>query len=56
MDSIADIIQNVGFPIVACIYMGYYQQKTIKALKDSIDQNTLIIKELKYYLESETIE
>lgn len=39
MDFI-QLINSVGFPIAAYVYMAYYQNKTIDKLRETIDNNT----------------
>lgn len=38
--DVIQLINSVGFPIAACVYMAYYQNKTIDKLRETIDNNT----------------
>lgn len=43
MNEILNAISNVGFPIVACCFLGYYAvnlNKNIAKLQSSIEANT----------------
>lgn len=46
INAILTAISTVGFPIVMCLIIFYQNEKTIEALKTTIDNNTTIIKEL----------
>lgn len=52
MNDIVTIIGSVGFPIVACIFMAVFYYKTIMPLKDSILENTELIKNLVEYIKN----
>ena len=43
LTTILQVISNVGFPIGACIYLAYSNEK----LRETIGENTKIINELK---------
>lgn len=58
MNDIITAISTVGFPIVCTLMMGYLlveEQKNHKEemnqLKDAINSNTIVMAELKQYLE-----
>lgn len=58
MNDIMTAISTVGFPIVCTLMMGYLlieEQKNHKEemnqLKDAINSNTIVMTELKQYLE-----
>lgn len=46
VNTILTGISTVGFPIVMCLIIFYQNEKTIDALKTTIDNNTSIIQEL----------
>lgn len=46
MEEIANLITNVGFPIAVSIYLLYRDSTTIKALSESINNNTLALTKL----------
>lgn len=46
VNTILTGISTVGFPIVMCLIIFYQNEKTIEALKTTVDNNTSIIKEL----------
>lgn len=59
VNTITALISSVGFPIVACCYMGwlnYDQRRAHKqesdALTQALNNNTIIITELKTELET----
>ena len=51
--TIPEIVSNVGFPIVCCIYMGVYLQKTLGIMANAIENNTQAIRELREELRGE---
>ena len=49
-EQLVQLIGSVGFPIVACIVMGWYVNKQTEAhkeetdkLRESLDNNTLVL-------------
>lgn len=46
MGEIVEIVTNVGFPIAVSIYLLYRDSTTIKALSESINNNTLALTKL----------
>lgn len=57
MEAIVQMISSVGFPIVACLILGYllYEEKKdhkqeILTLTEAINSNTLVMTELKLLL------
>lgn len=57
--SITQVISSLGFPIFACVAMGYYiylQQKNhkeeISELKKSIDNNTEMLNQILGFIQS----
>lgn len=53
--SIADLgtlIGSYGFPIVACIGMFYYVNTTMKDYTKAVQENTLVLAELKEFIKS----
>lgn len=53
MDAIMTIISNVGFPIAACCGLMYFINTTIKELRTTIEQNTLLLEKISAFLERE---
>lgn len=53
MSEIVEIITNVGFPIAVSIYLLYRDSTTIKALSESINNNTLALTKLIDRLDNE---
>ena len=53
MSEIIEIVTNVGFPIAVSIYLLYRDSTTIKALSESINNNTLALTKLIDRLDSE---
>ncbi len=54
MESIAQIISTLGFPIAVCVYMFYSQEKEREThreetakLTEALNNNTLVIQSLK---------
>lgn len=45
-NDILTAISTVGFPIVCCIALFYFNSKVLGDLKDTINQNTLILQRL----------
>ena len=53
MSEIVEIVTNVGFPIAISIYLLYRDSTTIKALSESINNNTLALTKLIDRLDNE---
>lgn len=56
MNNINDIITmipNIGFPILACVYLYKQNVLTIEKLRDSIEKNTNVISRLMERISSE---
>lgn len=53
MSDYVNIISSVGFPIAACIYMAVTQRNTIDKLRESLDNNTIIMTKLCEKLDKE---
>lgn len=52
MDTeIISTITNIGFPIVACYYMYKLNTTTLADLKETVSENTEIVRALKKLLE-----
>lgn len=47
VNAIASLISSVGFPIVACIYMAWSNEKLQKTLNDLTNTLTLMNERLK---------
>ena len=43
---VTQFINGVGFPIAACVYLAYFQNKTIKDLTEVLHKNTTAIEKL----------
>lgn len=57
MNEVVQMISSVGFPIVACLILGYLlleekkdHKQEILTLTDAINSNTLVMTELKLLL------
>lgn len=46
LETILTAISTVGFPIVMCLIIFYQNEKTIDTLKDTINNNSAVTKEL----------
>lgn len=53
MDAILNMISNVGFPIAACGCLMYFINTTIKELRETIQQNTILLEKISAFLEKE---
>lgn len=53
MDNIVQIISTVGFPIACCIGMAWFIKDELKALRQSLDNNTLVLQKLNDKLDEE---
>lgn len=53
MDTIITMISNVGFPIAACCGLMYFINTTIKELRTTIEQNTILLGKISAFLERE---
>ena len=45
--EISNSITSVGFPIVACLLLFYFNKVEIEKLKESLDNNTKVLEALK---------
>ena len=59
MNEIMNLITGLGFPVAMCLLMFYYivkqderHEKEIITLKDTINQNTVVLAELKTLIKS----
>lgn len=55
MDTIITIISNVGFPIAACCGLMFFINTTIKELRTTIQQNTILLEKISAFLEKEEL-
>ena len=46
MDNITQMISNVGFPIVACVFMAWFINNTLKDFTNTMKENTTMISKL----------
>lgn len=53
MDTIMTMISNVGFPIAACCGLMFFINTTIKELRTTIQQNTILLEKISAFLERE---
>ena len=43
MEEVITIIQSVGFPIAACVFMARYIVKSVDSFRETIAENTKIL-------------
>lgn len=53
LNEIATLISTIGFPIAACIALGWYVSKQLEKFRDTVENNTRAIIELLAYLKKE---
>lgn len=53
MDAIMTMISNIGFPIAACCGLMYFINTTIKELRTTIEQNTIMLEKISAFLGKE---
>lgn len=46
-NELINSISSVGFPIIACMILFYFNKVEIEKLKESLDNNTKILESLK---------
>lgn len=51
-NSIVTLIGSLGFPIVACVYMAWFTNTTIKEFRDAMTQNTDALQEIKTWIQA----
>ena len=51
-NTIVTLIGSLGFPIVACCYMAWFTNSTIKSFKDAMDKNTDALQEIKTWIQA----
>ena len=49
MNDLVTVISTVGFPIAACIALGWYVSKQLEKFRDTVDNNTRALIELLAY-------
>lgn len=47
MGNLSDTITSVGFPIVCCLLLFYFNKVEIEKLRETIDKNTSVLMQLK---------
>lgn len=59
MDTVTQLVSTLGFPIVMCLIMFKYMQeesenhkKEVDALKDSLQENTVVLADLKSMIQT----
>lgn len=56
INAITELVSNVAFPIAAFVMMFYSSTKTIEDMRETIEENTLIMTKLAEKLDSITPE
>lgn len=46
MQEITQMISNVGFPIVACVFMAWFINATLKDFTNTMRENTTMLSKL----------
>lgn len=46
MEEITQMISNVGFPIVACVFMAWFINTTLKDFTNTMRENTNMLSKL----------
>ena len=49
MNDLAQVISTVGFPIAACIALGWYVSRQLEKFRETVDNNTRALIELLAY-------
>ncbi len=44
--TITSLVGSLGFPIAACCFLGWYMTSIMKEFRDTMEKNTLAIREL----------
>lgn len=52
--SVIELVGSMGFPIVACVAMGWFIQNTFKEFQQIMIENNSLLKNLTRYLMKET--
>ena len=52
VNAVTDLVSNVAFPIAAFVMMFYSSTKTIEDMRETIEENTLIMTKLAEKLDS----
>lgn len=47
------LISSVGFPITACVFLGYYINSTMKEFTKVMQENTLLLREIQSIIKNE---
>lgn len=50
--DISTLIGSFGFPIVACICMGWFVNTTMKEYTKTLQEHTVVLAELKEFIKS----
>ena len=54
VNAVTDLVSNVAFPIAAFVMMYYSNTKTIEELRETIEENSLIMAKLSEKLDNPT--
>lgn len=52
VNTLINLIGSLGFPIVACVYLAWFTNTTIKEFRDSMTKNTDALQEIKTWIEA----
>ena len=52
-NDLVNFISSVGFPIVMCVYLTFTVNKTLEDVRNTLNANTLVIKELSNKINTE---
>ena len=44
--AITSLVGSLGFPIAACCFLGWYMTSIMKEFRETMEKNTLAIREL----------
>lgn len=53
VQTITQLISNVGFPIAVCVYMAWDRHNTQKEMTQALDNNTIALQQILEHIRKE---
>lgn len=52
VNGIVTLVGSLGFPIVACAYLAWFTNTTMKEFRNAIDHNSDVLQEIKTWIQA----
>lgn len=53
VQTVTQLISNVGFPIAVCVYMAWDRYKTQREMTQALDNNTIALQQILEHIRKE---